>query len=84
MLFSRKRLVLQELFSNYQIYLDKTILVCGWIENIRKQGENLCFIRLVDGSIITSLQIIVNKTIDNIEQLDNIIETSLKGMITLL
>ena len=79
-MFGRKRILLNHLITNYQLYLDKKIIVCGWIENIRKQGDNLCFIRLVDGSTITSLQIIVTKTIDNTPHLDNIFERGKRGV----
>ena len=60
-MFTRKRVVLEELFKTHEKYLEKDVTVCGWIDTIRVQQKNgLAFISLNDGSSIESLQIILS------------------------
>lgn len=50
--------------------IGKIVTVCGWSRTIRKQGGGkFCFVALSDGSSNSTLQIIVESTIPNYEQL---------------
>ena len=58
-MFSRKRIIIQELLTHSSDYLGQNIQVCGWIETMRIQKANgIAFISLSDGS---SVQTIVTK-----------------------
>ena len=46
-MFTRKRILIKKIFENTSQYLDKSISVCGWIENFRVQKNNgIAFISL--------------------------------------
>ena len=81
-MFTRNRLLINELFKDPDSYLDKDINVCGWIENFRVQKNNgISFINLNDGSGIESLQIIIDpKSPDDLENYDSIYTDGTKGV----
>ena len=81
-MFTRKRILIKKIFENTSQYLDKSITVCGWIENFRVQKNNgIAFISLTDGSYLTSLQVILDpKTEEEREKLDSIYEDGTKGV----
>ena len=60
-MFSRKRILVQELLTHSSEYLGKDIQVCGWIETMRVQKvDGIAFISLNDGSSVPTLQIILD------------------------
>jgi len=81
-MFTRKRILIKKIFENTSQYIDKSITVCGWIENFRVQKNNgIAFISLTDGSYLTSLQVILDpKTDEEREKLDSIYEDGTKGV----
>ena len=81
-MFTRKRTLIKNIFEDTSQYLDKSIIVCGWIENFRVQKNNgIAFISLTDGSNLTSLQVILDpKTDEEREKLDSIYEDGTKGV----
>jgi asparaginyl-tRNA synthetase len=81
-MFVRKRLIINQLIQNHEIYLDTDVKVCGWIETMRvQQKEGLSFISLTDGSSIMSLQIILDpKTSEERSKLDTIYQDGTKGV----
>ncbi|KAL8425973.1 hypothetical protein Efla_000950 [Eimeria flavescens] len=51
-------------------FVGKQVSVCGWSRSVRKQGGgSLCFVVLTDGSTAVNLQVVVEKAVDNFEQL---------------
>ena len=81
-MFTRKRILIKNVFENTSKYLDNSITVCGWIENFRVQKNNgIAFISLTDGSYLTSLQVILDpKSDEEREKLDTIYEDGTKGV----
>lgn len=59
------RTFIKDIFKNEDNYINRDIIICGMINNIRKQ-TNLCFIDVNDGSQLKGLQIILDKQ-ENIE-----------------
>eukprot|EP00922_Rhytidocystis_sp_ex-Travisia-forbesii_P064729 GHVS01096143.1.p1 GENE.GHVS01096143.1~~GHVS01096143.1.p1 ORF type:complete len:629 (+),score=104.46 GHVS01096143.1:72-1958(+) len=50
--------------------IGQLVTVCGWSRTVRKQGGGqLCFISLNDGSSVKSLQVVVESTLPNFDQL---------------
>ena len=41
-------------------YIDKDVVVCGWIRSIR-DSKNVCFIELNDGTSLKNLQLVIDK-----------------------
>ena len=78
----RKRILIKDIFHNYENYINKEINVCGWIETMRVQQQNgLGFISLNDGTTINSIQLILNpKTENEFNCLDNIYKKGTKGV----
>lgn len=51
-------------------FLGKHVAVCGWSRSVRKQGGGkLCFVVLTDGSTSTNLQVVVESSVENFEEL---------------
>ena len=77
-----RRLLIKNLFDCPEVYLNKNIIINGWIETMRVQKQNcLGFITLNDGSSVNSLQIILNpKSDDELNKLDNIYKRGTKGV----
>ena len=81
-MFSRKRLLINDLFNHYADYLEKNVKVCGWIETMRIQKVNgIAFISLTDGSSVQTLQIILDPHGDEeLEKLGTIYSDGTKGV----
>lgn len=81
-MFKRKHTLLKKYFVNEKSFINNKIILNGWIESMRVQGNNsLAFIKLNDGSCLESIQIVINK--DNFKQetdLDNIFKRGTKGV----
>lgn len=71
--FQRARIRMKELFSNADVYMDKTITVCGWTRTIRNANKGqLLFLELNDGSCHSSLQCVIEKeSIPNFDDCKN-------------
>ena len=53
-------------------YIDKELVICGWIKTIRKTKQYF-FIELSDGTSMQNLQIIVDKSDENLAKvLENV------------
>lgn len=59
---------IKELNKKYQDYIDKEITICGWVRSIRS-NNNIGFIELNDGSSLKNLQIVIEKDLENYEQI---------------
>lgn len=60
--------------------INQELLVCGMINNIRKQSS-MAFIDLNDGTCLKDLQVILNKDSNNSSQFTDILEKGTKGTI---
>ena len=56
-----RRVRIAALHQSYEQYLDHLIEVGGWARTTRKQGRELFFIELTDGSCSGTLQVVVTK-----------------------
>ena len=54
-----------KLINNKDEYIEKDVIVCGWIRTIRK-SKNACFIELNDGTSLKNLQLVVDKDNDKL------------------
>ena len=61
-------LELRELQLNTEKYLDKEIELNGWIKKIRSQ-KNFGFIELNDGTFFNGIQIVIDDTLTNFEEI---------------
>ena len=81
-MFKRNYTLLKNYFAKEKSYINNKIILNGWIESMRIQGNNsLAFIKLNDGSCLESIQIVINK--DNFKEekdLDNIFKRGTKGV----
>ena len=59
----------KELFLNYKDYLDKEVVLEGWIKNHRKQKE-FGFISFSDGTFFTPIQIVYDNSLDNFFEIE--------------
>ena len=59
----------KEIFSNYKNYLDKEVVLEGWIKNHRKQKE-FGFISFSDGTFFTPIQIVYDNSLDNFFEIE--------------
>jgi asparaginyl-tRNA synthetase len=78
-----ERILLKELFTNSDKYIEKEVTVKGWVRSVRK-SKKFSFIVLNDGTCQGQLQIIADEVIDNYEALSSMITGSsveLKGKI---
>lgn len=55
----------------YEEMLDHNIQVAGWARTIRMGGKDFCFIELNDGSASTSLQVVVDSSMPNFQQISH-------------
>ena len=65
-------------------YIEKEVLVCGWVKTIRK-SKNMCFIELNDGTSLKNLQLVIdnsnNKLFDFCDTLTTGSSIAVKGLI---
>ena len=55
------------IFKNADKYLDKEIVVEGWVRTIRS-SKKFGFIEINDGTFFTNLQIVIDENLDNFDQ----------------
>ncbi len=60
--------LLKQIFRDHSTYLNKTIKISGWVRTIRV-SKSFGFIELNDGSFFKNLQIVVDDTLDNFQQI---------------
>ncbi|CAI2366434.1 unnamed protein product [Moneuplotes crassus] len=62
--------VKEVLNSQREDYLNKTITICGWTRTIRYGGKGaFSFLEINDGSCFKNLQVVIDKSINNFDQL---------------
>ena len=76
----KKRHFIKDIYDNYQNLLSKEVLVCGMIDNIRKQS-NIVFLDINDGTCLKGIQVILDQGDDITDNYKNIIEKGSKGTI---
>ena len=81
-MFSRKRVLIKELLSSSDEFINKDVQVCGWIESMRcQQANGLSFVALSDGSCIKSLQIIIDpQSEEELNDVSSIYKEGTKGV----
>lgn len=63
------RVRIGKLFDDHEPYMYKIITVGGWARSVRASGKEFVFVELSDGSHVKVLQIVVDKVIDNFEEI---------------
>lgn len=62
-----EKIYLADLWKNVENYLDKEVVVRGWIRNHRKQKE-FGFINFADGTCFKNLQVVYDKDLSNFDE----------------
>lgn len=62
-----KNTTIRQVFRETPEYIGKTILVSGWIRTLR-DSKNFAFVELNDGSFFKNLQIVIDETLINFEE----------------
>ena len=78
-MFSERQFI-KNINENYKLLIDKNILICGMIDNIRKQS-NIAFLDINDGTSLKGIQVILDKSENVSENYKNILEKGSKGTI---
>ena len=52
-------------------YLDKDVVVCGWIKSVRN-SKNVCFVELNDGTSFKNLQLVIDKSNFDQDQINDL------------
>jgi asparaginyl-tRNA synthetase len=63
-----QRVRIQALAENYEPYLDHVIQVAGWARTTRMGGKDFAFIELTDGTCSTTLQVVVDSSMPNFDE----------------
>ena len=61
------RVRIQALVENHEAYLDHLIIVAGWARTTRMGGKDFAFIELTDGSCSSTLQVVVDSSMPNFD-----------------
>lgn len=64
-----RRVRIQALHNDYEPYLDHVIEVAGWARTTRMGGKDFAFIELTDGTGFKTLQVVVDSTIPNFQEI---------------
>jgi asparaginyl-tRNA synthetase len=78
-MFSERKFI-KNIHENYKLFIGKNILICGMIDNIRKQS-NIAFLDINDGTSLKGVQVILDKNENISESYKNILEKGSKGTI---
>ena len=74
-----RRVRIAALHDSHEQYLDHIIEVAGWARTTRKQGNFFAFVELNDGSSHLSIQVVVDHTMPNFDEIaDSKVGTSYK------
>lgn len=63
-----KNILIKKLYRNQDEYCSKEIQVSGWVRTVRDQ-KTFGFIEINDGSFFKNLQIVIDNTLENFEEL---------------
>lgn len=63
-----QRVDVKQLFRNYGAYINQDVQVCGWIRTIR-DSKRFAFIELNDGTFFKNLQIVIDDTLPNFNEI---------------
>lgn len=78
-MFKKNRQLIKTILNNYEDFINKKVVLYGWIDTIRIQQNNgIAFISLNDGSCIKSIQLVLNPS-DNTDY-DTIYSDGTKGV----
>jgi asparaginyl-tRNA synthetase len=66
------RVRIARLHKSYEEFIGKTIRVAGWAKNARGQKE-MCFVEINDGSCFSSLQVVVDKSSKDFDEISKTI-----------
>ena len=61
-------IILKDLFTNTEKYIDTEVTVSGWLKTLR-DSKSFGFIELNDGSYLKNVQIVFNDTLSNFEDI---------------
>lgn len=64
-----ERIRIAKLYDNHEDFLYKIIKVAGWVKTSRAGGKDFMFIELSDGSTMKGLQVVVDKSLPNFEDI---------------
>lgn len=64
-----RRVRIEALHANHEPYLDHLIEVAGWARTTRMGGKDFAFIELTDGSGFKTLQVVVDSTMPNFQDI---------------
>lgn len=66
-----KDIKINEILKDYKKYLNKEIYLEGWVKNVRN-SSNISFISLNDGSSFEDVQLVIDKDIENYEEIKSL------------
>ena len=75
-MFTRKRILIKDIYQNVDKYMGTQFTVAGWIHNIRKQPP-MAFIQMTDGSSSQQLQLVCSP--EHSEQFQDVFDKASKG-----
>ena len=73
----------RDIYKNVNEYLNKEVVLNGWIRNHRKQKE-FGFITFFDGTVFESVQIVYDKKLENFDEIQKLrvgSAISVKGLV---
>ena len=65
------KLSVREIYSNTEKYIDKEIILEGWIRNIRA-SKAFGFIELNDGTFFSSIQVVFGSEMPNFKEIEKL------------
>ncbi|MGE5426123.1 MAG: asparagine--tRNA ligase [Bacillota bacterium] len=65
------RTEIRTIFREAEAHLEQPLEICGWVRTIRSSGD-VAFIEINDGSFFKSLQVVIDKGLDNFESLEKL------------
>ncbi len=64
-------ILLRDIEKDYEKFIDQEVEIAGWIKNSRFQ-KNLGFIELNDGTQFKPVQVVVDKDVENFEEISKL------------
>lgn len=65
------RVINKKLYSNFNEYSEKDVIICGWVRNLR-DSKTIAFIELNDGSYFKSIQVIIENNLNNFKEVTSL------------
>lgn len=73
-----KSILVKEIYRNMEEYIDKNVVVSGWVRTIRS-SKSFGFIELNDGSFFKNIQIVFEDNLDNFKEISKLpVSTAIK------